>query len=279
MGICCTLTEYLSKHWGFVRPDVIRRAIARRDIKRDGVRLGSQDTVRGGDVLSVYIDDKWLAPQVLYQDGRLLALVKPRGALSVGEGSFQEGVRLFYPQATACHRLDSATCGVLLFALDAGAEEELTRLFRHRLIDKEYRCRVRGVPEPREATLRAYLIKDAATARVRILNDERPSALPIETAYRVLVAEENTALLSVHPRTGRTHQIRAHVAHIGHPIEGDDLYGDRAFNRRQGARNLSLQAVRVRLHDVAPAFAAWEGLEIAAAPLRELRTPPEETAT
>ena len=91
----------------------------------------------------------------------------------------------------------------------------------------------------------ASLTQDEAAARVSVSDTFRPGAKEIVTAYRVLSCDNGTAALEVRLITGRTHQIRAHMAHIGHPILGDEKYGDFAFNRSQNAKVLYLCAVRV----------------------------------
>ena len=149
----------------------------------------------------------------------------------------------------ACHRLDAQTGGLLLLAKSEPAREEAVAAFAAHQVRKVYHCLVRGAPQPAEKTLRAWLEKDAQAARVRIWDSPRGGALPIETRYRTLAREGELSRLEVEIPTGRTHQIRAQLAHIGHPILGDDKYGDRALNRRFGVRAQQLWAVRLTLWD------------------------------
>ena len=102
-------------------------------------------------------------------------------------------------------------------------------------MDKRYICLVRGMMKPPSATCRAYLRKDADAARVTILDQPAPDAKPIVTEYET-VETGPVSRLRVHLVTGRTHQIRAHLASLGHPLLGDDVYGDRAVNRAQHVR-------------------------------------------
>ena len=99
--------------------------------------------------------------------------------------------------------------------------------------------------KPPQAVCKAWLIKDARKARVRITDHPEPDAKPIVTGYETLESG-SVSRLRVHLMTGRTHQIRAHLAALGHPILGDDLYGDRDFNRREKARSLKLCAVSLK---------------------------------
>jgi 23S rRNA pseudouridine955/2504/2580 synthase len=150
-----------------------------------------------------------------------------------------------FPQAV--HRLDNKTCGLCLFAKNPRAHAVLLEAFKHRTVEKYYICLVRGIPKPPAATCSAFLLKDAARGVVQILDQNRPGARPITTGYETLSAGP-VSRLRVHLITGRTHQIRAHLAALGHPVLGDDLYGDRSFNRLQKSRSLKLCAAELTLH-------------------------------
>ena len=114
-------------------------------------------------------------------------------------------------------------------------------------MDKRYICLVRGMMKPPAATCKAYLLKDAKAARVSIHDDAVRGARPIITEYETLESGPISRLL-VHLVTGRTHQIRAHMAALGHPLLGDDVYGDRAFNRQQKVQGrLCLCAARLTI--------------------------------
>ena len=146
-----------------------------------------------------------------------------------------------------CHRLDVQTGGLILLTKDDAAYEAARETFEQRTMEKFYTCRPKGCPAKREAVMHAYLRKDAQLSRVAVTDYPARGALEIITGYRVLEPGEY-ARLEVELMTGRTHQIRAHLAHIGHPILGDDKYGDRALNRRLGLRRQQLWATRLVFH-------------------------------
>lgn len=113
--------------------------------------------------------------------------------------------------------------------------------FKNRSINKGYNCLVKGIPVPNQAVLEAYLLKDSVHATVRILDMPARDAKPIITQYQV-IESGSISRLQINLVTGRTHQIRAHMAFIGHPILGDDKYGDRLFNKINDAQHLYLCA-------------------------------------
>lgn len=228
----------------------LRDAFARRDVKCDGRRVHAGDRVALDDVLDVYVAETVVPLEVVHEDAQYAMLNKRQGMPSQGSGSAEEAyARLTGAQAFACHRLDVQTGGLLLLARDEAALHTAEKAFAAHSLQKTYQAVVCGHPDPPGAVLHAFLRKDADMAEVRLFHTHVPGSLPIETRYRTLSAQADTALLEVDLITGRTHQIRAHLASVGHPILGDDKYGNRAFNRAHGARRQKLWATRLTLWD------------------------------
>jgi len=245
----------------------IKEAMKKRDVRVDGVRISGDVRVQAGQEIRVFwpksvvsskTQEKALAmPEVIFEDERVLLINKPQGIQSQnednplagdsaltrvlaylkGKGERADGVHL-------CHRLDVQTGGLLLFAKDDEAFESAMQAFSQRSFQKFYTCRVKGCPAKREAVMHAYLRKDAQISRVSVTDYPARGSMEIVTGYRVVQGGEN-ALLEVELITGRTHQIRAHLAHIGHPILGDDKYGDRLLNRQLGVKRQQLWATRL----------------------------------
>jgi tRNA pseudouridine65 synthase len=178
---------------------------------------------------------------VLYQDGVLLAVAKPAG-LAVHRGAARDrtvALQLVRDRAGrhvhAVHRLDRATSGVLLFALDPGTARRLQEQMEAGSVAKRYLALVRGVP-PESGVIDHPISRDLDGPRV-----------PALTEFRRLATFERYALVEARPRTGRRHQIRRHFKHLSHPLIGDVRYGkgehNRLFRDRFGLHRLALHAL------------------------------------
>ena len=221
----------------------LRTLLKNRDVRVNGVRVCTDVPLRRGDEVCYYLTPAQEARRgfsVLYEDENVIVADKESGvnAAAVFSALAQEGQTFFI------HRLDRNTAGLMIFAKTAAAEEELLAAFRERRVRKVYLALRVGTPSPAHAVLTAYLRKDAASSTVRV--SDRPVGDMIVTEYEVLVPGE-TALVKVKLHTGKTHQIRAHLAYIGHPVAGDEKYGDRAFNRARHVTRQRLVAKELTL--------------------------------
>lgn len=240
------LERYLRRAWPLVPGRVLRDALKKRDVRVNGARSGGDAKVSGGDSLVLYVDAKWLEPkpEVLWTDDRLIVTVKPQGLPvdvdqdGIGADTLLTRLNRRWPEARLCHRLDAATGGIVLAAADDEVWRQAFEAFKGHGVHKQYHALAFGRFDRGEGTLNAWLAKDARRAEVRVLHHDAPGAKPIITRYRA-GAEAAPGLwhVDLEPVTGRTHQLRAHMADFGHPLLGDDRYGDRAANRRfPGAR-------------------------------------------
>ena len=235
------LDRYLRRAWPMVPGRVLRDLYKKKDVRVNGVKSDGQATVRGGDALMLYAEPRWFEPvaDILWTDEKLVVAVKPRGLPvdvdrdDIGADTLLTRLRRRWPGARLCHRLDAQTGGIVLAAADDTVLEQALEAFRSHGLQKEYRALAFNRFERPEGTLKAWLKKDAGRAEVRVLHYDAPGARPIETRYRALgEAAPGLWRVSLWPVTGRTHQLRAHMADFGHPLLGDDKYGDRAANRR-----------------------------------------------
>ena len=146
-----------------------------------------------------------------------------------------------------CNRIDRNTGGIVIAAKTAEALRVMNEKIRLREIDKLYLAAVHGIPERKEATLTGYLIKDEKLNKVRVFDKNPPKgAKSIITKYKVVATRGSDALIEVELLTGRTHQIRAHMAYIGHPLIGDGKYGVNKGDRAEGYKYQALYSYKLR---------------------------------
>ncbi|WGM01995.1 bifunctional tRNA pseudouridine(32) synthase/23S rRNA pseudouridine(746) synthase RluA [Arsenophonus nasoniae] len=174
--------------------------------------------------------DPWL--HVLYQDQHIIVVNKPSGLLSVPgkavehKDSIMTRVQADFPTAESVHRLDMATSGIMVVALNKTAEKELKRQFREREPEKIYQARVWGHITNKKGLIDLPLICDwpnRAKQKVCFTTGK-----PAQTKYKVLAYEEQTTLVKLIPITGRSHQLRVHLLSLGHPIISDQFYAHQA---------------------------------------------------
>ncbi len=146
------------------------------------------------------------------------------------------------------NRLDRNTCGIVIAAKNAESLRILNEKIKLREIDKYYLCIVHGIPVKSAATLTGYLVKNSSENRVYISDTPIKNGLTIKTRYRIVSAKGAFSLLEVELLTGRTHQIRAHLAHIGHPLLGDGKYGRNAADKRLGFKSQALCSYKLRFN-------------------------------
>ena len=252
------LDKYLMEQFPALGVGRLNKALRENKIKLNGKKQPLSTRVQNGDIVRLFLNDDALekralpAAMLVYEDDDILVVNKPAGVEVDGPADDTLLKRVCATlaerggasQAVLCHRLDAGTSGLILLARNAAAEQFLTEAIRQRQIQKRYLCVTFGRPQPPAALLHDYLCKDAERGVVRILSAPAPGAKEILTGYETLAVNGRLALLQVDLITGRTHQIRAHLAHIGCPILGDSKYGNNAANRE--------------LHFKYQALCAWE---------------------
>lgn len=217
------------------------------DIRINGVKTKNNVALAAGDEVVYYTTQKQEekpSHSVVYEDGNLLIADKYSGVSS--EGLLSElGQKGEY---FAVHRLDRNTCGLIVFAKTERAERELIDAFRKRNVQKIYLCIARNAFRKEKQTLTAYLKKDEIKAESVISDKPLKGYAEIVTEVEVLKRQGDIALVQVVLHTGKTHQIRAHLAHIGCPVLGDEKYGDRELNKKYAAKRQKLVAKSLQFH-------------------------------
>lgn len=252
----------------------LHRYLRENKIKVNGKKLPLSARLAAGDVVRLYLPGQpaqrvgpaYLAAKPyftpVYEDAQVLVAQKPAGLLVQDEAGAQADTLLnrarrylyekgelaanapWLPQL--CHRLDTGTSGLVILAKTPAALAQMTELIRTRAVQKEYLCVTVGAPARPQAELRGFLVKNAKRGTVRVTATAQRGAKEIITRYETLCKSGALALLHVQLVTGRTHQIRAHLASIGCPVLGDSKYGNTQANRAWHFKYQALCAYSLR---------------------------------
>lgn len=259
------MDKLLAKYLSEAPKSFIYKMLRKKNIVLNGKKADGSEKLKCEDSVKLFLSDETIekftkkvevsknsetkvALDILYEDSNILLINKPVGMLSqkakpedvslvehliaylLENGSItQEELSLFRP--SVCNRLDRNTSGIVVAGKSLIGLQMMGQLFKDRSLKKFYRCLVLGEVK-KDSYIKGYLTKDEKTNKVTVTSKPSDDASPIETSYKVIASNGRYTLLEVHLITGRTHQIRAHLASIGHPIAGDYKYGNRTANER-----------------------------------------------
>lgn len=246
-------------------------------IKVNSKRAEISTRLQVGDTVDMYINDEFFEKSetrydftgasknldIVYEDENIMLLNKKSGLLShpddteyvdtlIGrvkrylyeKGEFNPDDEASFTPALV-NRIDRNTAGIVIAAKTAAALRILNQKMKDRELHKYYLCVVHGRLEPKSGTLSGYLVKNETKNKVFVYDTMRDGAKTIKTKYHVLRYGKDLSLVEIELLTGRTHQIRAHFASIGHPLLGDGKYGSNALNKKSGLKKQCLCSYRL----------------------------------
>lgn len=286
------LDKFLQKYLNQAGKDFLYKMLRKKNIVLNGKRAGGNEKLEYGDSIRLYLAEETIekfsgvsVPEasgkldIIYEDSNILLINKPAGMLSQkaaekdvslvehltvyllnNKSITKEELRSFRP--SVCNRLDRNTSGLVAAGKTLAGLQLLSGLFRERSIHKYYLCPVAGTVKQSQQ-IQGYLLRDEKENKSGIFQEAKPGASYIKTAYRPIAYTADTTLLEVELITGKTHQIRAHLASIGHPLIGDAKYGDAAVNayfyKKYHIQNQLLHAKRLKFPNLEEPFSYLSG--------------------
>ena len=272
------LDKFLTKAVKGLPTSMMYKLIRTKKIKVNRKRTEQKYILCEGDEIQLFIKEEFfdspekdtgalerIVPKlnILYEDENIMLLNKRPGVLvhedsEAGENTLIMHVKAYLCQKgeydphaeqsfapALCNRIDRNTGGIVIAAKNSEALRVMNEKIKNDELTKTYLCLVHGVPKKRSAELRGYLRKDSKNNTVEVRDNEFPGSKLIITRYKVLEDYSDSALVEVDLITGRTHQIRAHMAHIGHALIGDGKYGVNRDERAKGYKYQALYAYKL----------------------------------
>lgn len=271
------LDKFLTKYFKNMPQSAVYKYIRKKRVKVNGKKSDIAYRLSEGDVLSLYINDEFFEDKtegsflniqpnlnILYEDENILLADKQFGmvvhedknektdtlinhikAYLYNKGEYDPKSENSFSPAL-CNRIDRNTGGIVIAAKTSEALKIINEKIKNREIKKFYLCLVSGHLKNKSGLLTGYLFKDCKKNTVYVYDNEKKGAKIIKTKYKVIEERDDCSLVEAELITGRTHQIRAHFAHIGHPLIGDGKYGTNEINKKHHLYHQALYSYKIK---------------------------------
>lgn len=237
------ISNYIKVKFPSVPRTIIFKALRKKDIKVNNKRINSDIYINNNDIIEIYINDDILynIPKninIVYEDDNIIIYFKPQGILTNNELDLEpslESIVNSNNNLTLCHRLDRNTAGLVIFSKNEKATTEILDAFKNGYIIKDYLAYVANSNfNKNHDILEQYILKNKDEKFSKITGKNCSNSKKIITEYRVLktFTQLDYAILNIRIHTGKTHQIRAVMSYISHPIIGDSKYGKNDINKK-----------------------------------------------
>ena len=255
------LNNFILDSFPALNKNTLFKALRKKDIRGNGKRITEDILVHTGDEITIFIIDDFLFGtsnfkiDIIFEDENIIVFNKPEN-LSVTDDNISNVTltsivkERYGKNLEPCHRLDRNTKGLIIYAKNQISLNILLDKFKNKEIEKHYYTKVYGIPKKEHDILKAYLFKDSKKSLVYISDVPKKDHLEIITEYTIIDKDlkNNITYLDINLHTGRTHQIRAHLAHIGLPVVGDGKYGTNEINKKLGEKTQFLYSYKLKFN-------------------------------
>lgn len=235
------------------------KILRNKDVKINEKRIKDNTDVYAGDEITIFYNEEMLLGKeipFIYQDDNIAIVNKPSGIEIEGQDGLGKILNLI-----PVHRLDRNTTGLIIFAKNEMAERQITDAIKNHKITKKYLAQVVGSTYFKNYLMKAYLQKNSKESFVKIFNNKVKNSLEIQTIFNTIKSSPSSSIVECELITGRTHQIRATLSHLGHPIIGDGKYGKNEDNKKFKQNRQMLHCYYIKLNGLNKNLAYLNNME------------------